>query len=47
MFRPALLERIAHKADEKKIPLFADFKCAKLNNTDFISISNNCWGSLP
>lgn len=45
MFRPTLLERIAHKVDEKTIPLFADFKRAKLNNTDFTIIYNNCfWG---
>ena len=44
VFRPTLLERIAHKVDEKTIPLFADSKRAKLNNTDFTIISNNCWG---
>ncbi len=43
MFRPTLLERIAHKVDEKTIPLFADFKRAKLNNTDFTIIYNNCF----
>ena len=46
MFRPTLLERIVHKVDEKTIPLFADFKRAKLNNTDFTIISNNCWGGV-
>lgn len=46
MFRPTLLERIVHKVDEKTIPLFAGFKRAKLNNTDFTIISNNCWGGV-
>lgn len=39
-------ELISHKIKKFFIPFLVNKNCAKLNNTDFTIISNNCWAGI-